>query len=102
MIDITNDNYYMPIKKCASKERKKIHFSFKSEKLEQTESGFVGISFIALAFLHRVPMEMPLDGLKILNNLIKEIFFSPAREHSHFFLYRYIVNLFRMAAYQLM
>lgn len=55
-----------------------------SEKVEHTVPAFVRISFLALVFLHGVPMEVPSGGLKILNNLIiKEIlFFMPENTHT--------------------
>lgn len=54
-----------------------------SEKLGQTMSALVRISFSALIFLHGVPMEVPLDGLKILNNLIIKNLFSLIPENTH-------------------
>lgn len=55
-----------------------------SEKPEQTVLAFVRISLLALVFPHGVPIEAPLGGLKIPDNLIiKTLFFFQAREHSY-------------------
>lgn len=76
----------MTIIKChfkdvQGKKEKKI---FLSEKRKQTVSALVRLSLLALVFPHGVLMEGPLDGLKILKNLIiKKMFFSHAREHSY-------------------
>lgn len=56
-----------------------------SEKLEHTVPDFVKISFLALVFLHGVPMEVLLGGLKIRTIRSSKKFFSfHAREHAHF------------------
>lgn len=83
VLDIANDNYYMPFKKIVHAKKKEEERDV-SEKLEQTVSAFVRVSLFALVFPHGVPIEVPLDGLKILNNLIiKTLFFFHAREHSY-------------------
>lgn len=81
ILDIVNDNYYMPFLKIVQAKKKEEERDV-SEKLEL--SAFVRISLLALVFPLGVPIEAPLDGLKIPNNLIiKTLFFFHAREHSY-------------------
>lgn len=68
-----------------------------SEKLEHTVPDFVKISFLALVFLHGVPMEVLLGGLKIrtIRSSKSSFLFMPENTHTspvHPYYYKLLWN----------